>query len=92
MFVDHKTQDAVIRNLEIIGQSVKDLGTQELADKRADIPWSRIAGTRNVLAHQYLGVDMELVWKIVEHDLPSLKDAILEIGAEVGIDFAQTNL
>ena len=44
-FIDHKTQDAVIRNLEIIGQSVKDLGTKDLSAKRADIPWAQIAGT-----------------------------------------------
>ena len=71
-FRDHKTQDAVIRNLEVIGQAVKDLGTDRLSDEQPAIPWSQIAGARNVLAHQYLGVDLTLVWNIVERDLPTL--------------------
>lgn len=75
-FVDTKTQDAVIRNLEIVGQVVRDIGLDELLARRPDIPWSQVAGTRNVLAHQYLGVDLQLVWRIVERDLPPLKKAV----------------
>ncbi len=70
---DTKTQDAVIRNLEVIGQAVKDLGT---GARNASVPWGAVAGLRNVLAHQYLGVDINLVWRIVERDLPSLKGAV----------------
>lgn len=55
---DRKTQDAVIRNLEIIGQIVRDLGPETLAARRPEVPWIRIAGARNILAHQYLGVDL----------------------------------
>ncbi len=73
---DRKTQDAVIRNLEIVGQIVKDIGPVELAKLRPDVPWVRIAGTRNVLAHQYLGVDLRLVWNIVERELTSLEQAV----------------
>lgn len=73
---DHKTQDAVIRNLEILGQIVRDLGPQTLAEQRPEIPWARIAGARNVLAHQYLGIDLSLVWNIVERDLDALEAAI----------------
>ena len=58
---DRKTQDAVIRNLEIAGQIVRDLGSEALATQRPEIPWARIAGARNILAHQYLGVDLALV-------------------------------
>ena len=83
---DRKTQDAVIRNLEVIGQAVKDLGTETLVAERTDIPWSQIAGTRNVLAHQYLGVDLPLIWIIVERDLPVLKTAMRDIGLRFGID------
>ncbi len=73
---DRKTQDAVIRNLEIVGQIVRDLDPTELAKLRPGVPWSKIAGTRNVLAHQYLGVDLGLVWNIVEQELVSLEQAV----------------
>jgi uncharacterized protein with HEPN domain len=63
---DRKTQDAVVRNLEIIGQALKDYGTDALAAKRPDMPWAQIAGMRNVLAHEYLGVDMVMIWDTCE--------------------------
>ncbi|NMG04442.1 DUF86 domain-containing protein [Azoarcus taiwanensis] len=74
--VDSRTQDAVIRNLEIIGQAVKDLGTQNLSHLEPEVPWHQIAGLRNVLAHQYLGVDIALVWRVVEDHLPALRSAV----------------
>jgi uncharacterized protein with HEPN domain len=58
---DPKTQDAVLHNLEIIGQCVKDYGIDDLARACPRLPWAQIAGFRNVLAHQYLGVDIGLV-------------------------------
>lgn len=85
-FDDLKTQDAVIRNLEVIGQAVKDLGTERLSAEQPAIPWAQIAGTRNVLAHQYLGVDLNLIWNIVEQNLPSLKAAIHQAADRLGID------
>lgn len=88
-FKDHKTQDAVIRNLEVIGQAVKDLGTDRLSDEQPAIPWSQIAGARNVLAHQYLGVDLTLVWNIVEKDLPTLKAAIREAAKRMSIQIQE---
>jgi uncharacterized protein with HEPN domain len=75
-FSDSKTQDAVIRNLEIIGQAVRDLGFEELSRHEPGIPWKLIAGLRNVLAHQYLGVDLKLVWNVVQDHLPALRDAL----------------
>lgn len=73
---DAKTQDAVVRNLEIIGQPVKDLGTDDLSIRHPAIPWRQIAGLRNVLAHQYLGVDLALVWQVVEDHLSELRQAV----------------
>lgn len=73
---DRKTQDAVIRNLEIVGQIVRDLGPDSLAEQQPEVPWSRIAGTRNILAHQYLGVDLSLIWNIVERELAPLEKAV----------------
>jgi uncharacterized protein with HEPN domain len=80
---DPKTQDAVIRNLEVIGQAVKDFGKDELATRDISVPWEAIAGLRNVLAHQYLGVDVQLVWKIVERDLPQLKVAVERLASRM---------
>lgn len=84
-FNDHKTQDAVIRNLEVIGQAVKDLGTERLSAEQPAIPWTQIAGARNVLAHQYLGVDLNLIWNIVDKNLPALKTAIQETANSLSI-------
>ncbi len=75
-FADARTQDAVVRNLEVIGQAVRDLDLARL--NRADplVPWAQIAGMRNVLAHQYLGVDLQLVWNVVSNELPKLRAAV----------------
>ena len=68
-------QDAVIRNLEIIGEAVKHLsGT--VKEKPPAIPWKQIAGLRDLLIHHYMGVNLEEVWNIVENDIPALKTAI----------------
>ena len=73
---DTKTQDAVIRNLEIIGQAIKGYDVGMLAAAAPAVPWQQIAALRNVLAHQYLGVDLHLLWNIVEFELPRLREAI----------------
>lgn len=73
----------------VIGQAVKDLGTDRLRDEQPAIPWSQIAGARNVLAHQYLGVDLTLVWNIVEKDLPTLKAAIREAAKRMSIQIQE---
>lgn len=82
---DEKTQDAVIRNLEVIGQAVKDIGNNALSAADQSIPWKQIAGTRNILAHQYLGVDILLIWEIIERDLPKLEQAITQLARRAGI-------
>ena len=71
-FADAKTQDAVIRNLEIIGEAVKNLSA-DLRAQHPEMPWARIAGMRDVLIHDYFGVRLETVWNAVEHRLPELK-------------------
>ncbi|WP_333875266.1 HepT-like ribonuclease domain-containing protein [Methylobacter sp.] len=70
---DRKTQDAVIRNLEIIGQVLKDFGIETLSVEQPNMPWREITGMRNVLAHQYLGVDVVMVWETVQIHLDTLQ-------------------
>ena len=73
---DRKTQDAVIRNLEIIGQSLKDFGIDELSSINPNVSWRAIAGMRNILAHEYLGVDVVMVWETVSRNLNELESAL----------------
>jgi len=75
---NHLAQDATIRQLEIIGEAVKALSAP-LKDAHPEIPWRRIAGLRDVLIHDYFGVDLEAVWEVVEQKLPTLKDKITEL-------------
>jgi uncharacterized protein with HEPN domain len=71
-FSDSKTQDAVIRNIEIIGQAVKGISEDTRALER-DVPWRQIAGMRDKLIHEYFGVDLALVWYVVKQELPGLR-------------------
>ena len=75
---DRMRQDAVIRKLEIIGEAVKHL-SDSVRNRRPDIPWKQIAGMRDRLTHGYFGVDLALVWRVLERDLPSLDAAIDDI-------------
>jgi uncharacterized protein with HEPN domain len=72
---DELVQDAVLRNFEVIGEAAKRLDEVYRAS-HPDIPWRAIAGLRDVLIHQYEGVELERVWAIVEKDLPGLKQSI----------------
>ena len=65
-------QDAVTRNFEIIGEAVKKV-SEKFKQSHPEIPWKRIAGLRDVLIHDYMGVDFEEVWRIIEQYLPDLK-------------------
>ena len=68
-------QDAVIRNLQTMAESTQRL-SEDTKGREPGIDWFKIAGFRNVLVHDYLGVDIQKVWNILEKDLPMLKNAV----------------
>jgi uncharacterized protein with HEPN domain len=72
---DEKTVDAVVRNLEIIGEAAKSV-TPLTRDAIAEVEWKRLAGLRDILIHEYFGVDIEIIWDIVQTRLPDLIGAI----------------
>lgn len=72
---DSKTIDAVVRNLEIIGEAVKQL-PDDIRSCDPEIEWRKIAGLRDILIHQYFGVDVEILWDIVQHNIPELENRI----------------
>jgi uncharacterized protein with HEPN domain len=75
---DTKTVDAVIRNLEILGEAAKHI-PKRVKEKYPDIDWKAIAGMRNILAHEYFGVRIGIIWKTVRERLPQLRHKIEEI-------------
>lgn len=75
---DQMVHDAVIRNLEIIGEAAKRLD-ESFRAAHPSISWRALAGLRDVLIHQYEGVDLQRVWTIVERDLRQVRDAVLSI-------------
>ncbi len=75
---DIKTQDSVIRNLEIIGEAVKNI-SDDFKDKHPQILWKDWAGVRDKLIHHYFGVNLEVVWYIIKEDLLSLKEEIRRV-------------
>ncbi len=68
---DPKTQDAVVRNLEIIGEAAKKV-PPEIREMTPKIEWKKMAGLRDILIHEYSGVDLEIVWDVVTNKLPTL--------------------
>ena len=75
-FIDSELlQDAIIRNLQIMAESTQRL-SDDTKESQSGIDWFKVAGFRNVLVHDYLGIDVERVWNILHKDLPALKTAI----------------
>ena len=80
-FKDRKTQSAVLRELQTLAESTQRL-SDEFKGQYPDSPWQNMAGFRNVIVHDYLGIKLERVWEIVEVDLRSLKTTLTDAMAE----------
>jgi uncharacterized protein with HEPN domain len=79
---DNKTQDAVVRNLEVLGETTKNI-SDDLRIEYPAVPWRDMSGTRDRLVHHYFGISQEIVWQIVQKDLPGLKQQIANMISEI---------
>ena len=70
--------DAVIRNLEIIGEAVKNV-PDDVRSRQPDVEWKKIAGLRDILIHHYFGIDAEMIWDIVQNKIPDLEQRVREL-------------
>jgi uncharacterized protein with HEPN domain len=72
---DRRTSDAVVRNLEIIGEAANRL-PDDFTQHHPEIEWEQIVGLRHRIVHEYFGIDLEIVWQILQRDLPALKSRL----------------
>jgi uncharacterized protein with HEPN domain len=70
---DERTSDAVVRNLEIIGEATRQL-PDEYKQQHSSIPWTQMAGLRNRIVHAYFGIDLDIIWSIIQDDLIRLRE------------------
>ncbi len=75
---DQKTLDAVVRNLEVIGEAVKKI-PPSIRSRHPEVDWRRIAGLRDILVHEYFGIDVEIIWDVVKHKVPALRAQVSRI-------------
>lgn len=71
-------QDACIRQLQIIGESCRNVSL-ELRENNPEVPWSQIIGLRIIVIHEYFGIDTKVIWEIIQNDLPTLKSEVNSI-------------
>jgi uncharacterized protein with HEPN domain len=74
-FADRMRQDATLRKLQVIGEAVKNL-SEDIKSRQPQIPWKQIAGLRDKVIHDYFGVNLAIVWAVVDRDLPELEIAV----------------
>jgi len=78
-FINNKLlQDAIIRRVEVIGEAVKNL-PDEFKEIHVNVPWKKIAGTRDFIVHEYFSIDLDLVWEITQKELAGLKKNIVNL-------------
>ena len=81
-FADKQKQNAVIHSIEIIGEATRNLPL-EFTTKYPHVEWGKIIGMRNKLSHDYFGVDLEIVWNVIQKNIPELKQNIIKIKKEL---------
>jgi len=75
---DQKTLDAVVRNLEIIGEAARNI-PESFSEKHGKLPWREMVSMRNKVIHEYFGIDISILWQTIKEDLPGLKVQIQEL-------------
>lgn len=78
---DSEKQDAVIRRFEIIGEAAKNI-SEKSKELYKDIPWREMAGMRDVIIHQYFGINMKMIWEVIMKDIPRIKSKLKKINLE----------
>ena len=79
---DNLTVDAVLRNLEIIGEASRNV-PPEIRSRYPDVPWARMIGLRNIVSHEYFGIDLSIIWRIITVNLPETMPSIEEMIREI---------
>ena len=74
--------DAVIRNLEVLGEAAKGV-SEEIREQHPEVPWREMSGFRDILIHQYFGIDVDIVWDVITSKLPELRNALEEINRAI---------
>jgi uncharacterized protein with HEPN domain len=77
-FFDNKTIDAVVRNMEVLGEASSKM-SKELKSKYTDFPWDQMYFMRNKMIHEYFGIDLEIIWDIIKNHLPNNKEQLKNI-------------
>lgn len=75
-------QDAVAKNLMVIGEAAKNLSAETRA-KAPEVPWNRVTGMRDRIVHAYFTIDLEIIWEVVAHELPDLRAAVERIRSQL---------
>ncbi len=78
LFADEMVVDAVLRNLEVLGEAAKQI-PPAVRDRHPQVPWRRIAGLRDVLAHAYFGLEEDTIWQIVSESIPALAQQLDQV-------------
>jgi len=75
---DEKTMDAVLRNLEVIGEAARNI-PEELRGEYPDVEWHRMIGLRNIISHEYFGVDMQIIWEVATRNVPETEPLVADM-------------
>ncbi len=81
-FSSIQLQDSVVRRIGIIEEAIKNTPDQ-IREQYSEVPWKNIAGMRDILIHEYFGIDLELIWQVVTRDIPTLKKDMLRMDQEL---------